>query len=103
MKIEALRASDSRVSVGRREQLSRETGIKGRSALFSRRPSLQEFRSCPIDIMHLLLINIPSLLIDLFISQEHLSSSAQRRVDTFIESFGSGVPSESRRPRRLRL
>lgn len=66
----------------------------------SRHLSLTTVR--PIDIMHLLLLNIGKNMVDLFFSQGLIDPSAERQINDSLSRFGSVVPSITRRPRTLK-
>lgn len=100
--IEKFRQSTSRGSVGMMKDLCLRSGINGQSALFHRLRTLIPYRSCPIDIMHLLLLNIPGNMVDLLYAEGILDSQAERTIDETLQTFGDGVISETRRPRKLK-
>lgn len=101
-KIQDLSLSSQRGSKGMLETLRRCSGINGESALFERLPLLRKYRSCPIDIMHLLLLNVSAGFIDMLFDRKLLHNVAESRINDVLHAFGSGVPADVRRPRSLR-
>lgn len=100
--IEKLRRSTERGSVGMMKDMCMRTGINGQSQLFHSLRSLEPYRSCPIDIMHLLLLNIPGNMVDLFYVEGIITSTIEKMIDDALVTFGDGLISETRRPKKLK-
>ena len=83
-----------------RENKCKEWGINGRSSPFHR-SSMIQFRSVPLDYMHLLLINVSSDFVNLSFEREFISRTQERAINKALSAFGSGVSSQSRSPRPL--
>lgn len=73
-KVERLRTSRIRLFVGEGKRLSREDGINGCSELFRLQDDLQMYGSCPVGVMYLSFLNVPSQLMYLILSSGFIAS-----------------------------
>lgn len=99
--IQSLRRLLQRISQKEMNGLCKSSGVNGESLLLSR-SALIPYRSVPLDYMLPLLINIVSRLVDLIYEEDWMAPEKQREIEATFLNFGSGVTSETCRPRPLR-